>query len=120
MSKNTSEIEETKIIQESSTPNIRMMGDRILVVPSDEKGERSTKTGLVIPATANEQRRLLWGDVISIGPNTRNIEIGDRILYTPDSGYEVEVAGQDYVILRERDVHAVAQNNKSSTTGMYL
>ena len=42
------------------------------------------------------------------GPNVRSVEVGDQVLFSPDDRYEVEVGGEDYLILRERDIHAVA------------
>ena len=36
------------------------------------------------------------------------MEPGDQVLFNPEDRYEVEVGGEDYIILRERDVHAVA------------
>jgi chaperonin GroES len=105
---------------EIEAPEIKMMGDRILVIPSREDGERATRGGLVIPATANNERRLSWGDVLSVGPNTRNISVADRVLYSPENGYDVEIAGDEYVILRERDIQAVSESESDSTPGMYL
>lgn len=103
----------------TDTP-LKMMGDRILVIPSTEDGERSTRGGLLIPATANTDRRLMWGDVVSVGPHMRLVVVGDRILYSPDSVYEVEISGEEYLILRERDIHAVAQSEGNESTGLYL
>ncbi|MFN8015048.1 MAG: co-chaperone GroES [Acidimicrobiia bacterium] len=99
---------------------LKMMGDRILVIPSDEDGERATRGGLLIPATANNDRRLKWGQVISVGPNARHITEDDRVLYAPDAGYEVEVSGYSYLILRERDIHATSKSDSKDSTGMYL
>ncbi len=100
--------------------SLKMLGDRILLVPSDEDGERATRGGLVIPATANNERRLKWGRVISVGPNTRNIEAQDSVLYAPDSGFEVEIHGDPYLILRERDLHATASQDSDLAPGLYL
>ncbi len=99
---------------------LRMMGDKVLIVPSDEDGERATRGGLVIPATANNDRRLRWGEVITVGPNTRHISPGDRVLYAPESGYEVEIQGDPYLILRERDIHASAISHHDAEPGLYL
>jgi len=96
------------------------MGDKVLIIPSDEDGERATRGGLVIPATANNDRRLRWGDVVTVGPNTRHISQGDRVLYAPESGYEVEIQGNPYLILRERDIHASAMMDDDSEPGLYL
>jgi len=109
----------TEQVSESAT-SLKMMSDRILVIPSNEDGERSTRGGLLIPATANDDRRLRWGDVLSVGPHTRLVETGDRVLYAPDTGYEVEISGSEYLILRERDIHAVADKEGSKSTGLYL
>ena len=100
--------------------SIRMTADRILVSPSDEIGERKSRSGILIPATANVDRRLAWAAVVAVGPTVRNVEGGDRVLFAPDSGYEVEIRGDEYLILRERDVHAVASERNEGQTGLYL
>ena len=100
--------------------SIRMTADRILVRPSDEVGERKSRAGILIPATANVDRRLVWAEVIAVGPTVRNVEEGDRVLFAPDAGYEVEIRGDEYLILRERDVHAVASTRNEGQTGLYL
>ncbi len=99
---------------------IRMTADRLLCVPSLEAGERKSRSGILIPATANVDRRLVWAEVIQVGPTVRNVEAGDRVLFAPDAGYEVEIRGEDYLILRERDVHAVASERDNGQTGLYL
>ena len=100
--------------------SIRMTADRILVRPSDEVGERKSRSGILIPATANVNRRLVWATVVSVGPTVRNVEENDRVLFAPDTGYEVEIRGDEYLILRERDVHAVASVHAEGQTGLYL
>lgn len=100
--------------------SIRMTADRILVQPSDEVGERKSRAGILIPATANVNRRLVWAEVVAAGPTVRNVEERDRVLFAPDSGYEVEIRGEEYLILRERDVHAVASTRDDGQTGLYL
>ena len=100
--------------------SIRMTADRILVRPSDEVGERKSRSGILIPATANVNRRLVWATVVSVGPTVRNVEENDRVLFAPDTGYEVEILGDEYLILRERDVHAVASVHAEGQTGLYL
>ncbi|MEZ5258346.1 MAG: hypothetical protein R2705_16010 [Ilumatobacteraceae bacterium] len=42
---------------------------------------------------------------MALGPNVRAAEPGDRVLFSPDDRCEVEVGGQDYIMLRERDLH---------------
>jgi chaperonin GroES len=100
--------------------SVRMTADRVLVRPSDEAGERKSRAGILIPATANVDRRLVWAEVVAVGPTVRNLEEGDRVLFAPDSGFEVEIRGDDFLILRERDVHAVASSRGEGQTGLYL
>ncbi len=99
---------------------IKMMNDRVLVqVPAGE-GERKSRAGLVIPATAEVSKRLVWAEVVAVGPNVRNIEARDQVLFNPEDRSEVEIRGDDFLILRERDIHAVASERIESATGLYL
>ncbi|MBT4677617.1 MAG: co-chaperone GroES [Acidimicrobiaceae bacterium] len=100
---------------------IQMLNDRILVSIDTEDGERRTTGGILIPATAQVGKRLSWAKVVAAGPNVRSMEVGDQVLFNPEDRYEVEVRGHDYIILRERDVHAVAaQRLEEGGTGLYL
>ena len=99
---------------------IRMMADRLLVQIPLSEGERKSKGGLLIPATAEVSKRLVWAEVVAVGPHVRGIETGDRVLFSPEDRYEVEVRGDDYLILRERDIHAIASPRNDSGTGLYL
>ena len=86
-----------------------------------EDGERRSSGGILIPATAQVSRRLAWAEVKATGPNVRTMEIGDQVLFNPEDRYEVEVRGNDYIILRERQVHAVAAERlDQGPTGLYL
>ncbi len=100
---------------------IKMLHDRILVRLSDSEGERLSSGGILIPATAEVSKRLVWAEVMAKGANVRNLEIDDNVLFNPDDRYEVEVRGTDFIILRERDIHAVAaERHEDASTGLYL
>lgn len=100
---------------------IKMLNDRILVQMEGPDGERKSSGGILIPATAQVGKRLTWAQVVAAGPNVRSMELGDRVLFNPEDRYEVEVGGMDYIILRERDIHAVAAKRlDDSHTGLYL
>lgn len=100
---------------------IKMLNDRILVKVDGPDGERQTSGGILIPATAERSKRLTWAEVVALGPNVRTMEVTDRVLFNPEDRYEVEVRGDEYIILRERDVHAVAARRLSeASTGLYL
>lgn len=105
---------------EPSPQSVRMTSDRVLVALQKE-GERHSKGGLLIPPTAQSMnKRCVWSEVVAVGPAVRNIETGDRVLHLPDGGLEVEIRGEDYMLLRERDVHAVASERMDGGTGLYL
>jgi chaperonin GroES len=92
----------------SVADDVRLTGDR-LVVQLPENGERKSASGLLIPATAAPApKRLAWADVKLVGPDVRVAVQGDRVLFLPSSGLEVELDGQELVLLRERDVQAVS------------
>lgn len=100
---------------------IKMLNDRILVNIDVPEGERRTTGGILIPATAQVGKRLTWAAVEAVGPNVRSIEMGDQVLFNPNDRFEVEVRGVDYIILRERDIHAVAAERlEEGSTGLYL
>ena len=99
-----------------------MLHDRVLVEVDRESGERRSSGGIVIPATAAMgARRLSWCKVVGVGPHARSVEVGDRVLFDPEDKAEVEVHGEVYVVMRERDVHAVAAERLGDAeTGLYL
>jgi len=79
---------------------IKMLHDRVLVEVDRESGERRSSGGIVIPATA---------------------AMGDHVLFDPEEKAEVEVSGEVYVVMRERDIHAVAADRLADeATGLYL
>ena len=99
---------------------IKMLHDRVLVQLAAEDGERKSSAGIVIPATAKVSTRLIWGEVLAVGHHVRSIEMGDRVLFSPEDQQEVEIQGQDYALLRERDIHALAAKRIEPATGLYL
>ncbi|MGC4877132.1 GroES family chaperonin [Micromonospora sp. DT43] len=100
---------------------IRLLHDRVLVRMDGSEGERRSSAGIVIPATAQVGKRLAWATAVGVGPNVRAIVSGDRVLFDPDDRSEVELHGRGYVLLRERDVHAVAAERvDNDSTGLYL
>jgi chaperonin GroES len=93
---------------------VRPLQDRILVKRSDE--ESKTKGGLIIPDTAKEKP--VEGKVIAVGRGkTRedgkvrplDVHRGDRVLFGKYSGTEIQVEGQEHLIIREDDVLAVLE-----------
>lgn len=104
----------------AGTLPLRMLHDRVLVTAEDE-GERRSGGGILIPSTVQLGRRLSWARVAAVGANVRSVRPDDRVLYDPADKAEVELQSRTYVLLRERDVHAVAAERLSEGhTGLYL
>ncbi len=99
---------------------ITVLADRVLVLVPQAEGERRSRAGILIPATAQVSRRLAWAEAVAVGPHVRSVKVGDNVLFNPEDRFEVEVQGDEYIILRERDIHAVATTRIDGGTGLYL
>ena len=93
---------------------LRPLHDRILVRRIEE--EKKTKGGLIIPDTAKEKPQ--EGRVIAVGKgkvdeagklHPLDLHKGDRVLFAKYSGAEIQVAGDEHLIMREDDVLAVLE-----------
>ncbi len=109
----------TALGKEGKQP-VTMLNDRVLVKVPPSQGERRSRAGMIIPATAQIAKRLSWSDVVAVGPNARSVKPGDTVLFNADECAEVEVKGETYLLLRERDIHALAAERNDSGTGLYL
>ncbi|MGI9017313.1 MAG: GroES family chaperonin [Euzebya sp.] len=108
-------------LSQTSGLAVRVTADRILCGVGGD-GEKRSRGGILIPATATSKDRLgVWADVMEVGPLVRSCTIGDKVLFLPEAAIEVDVHGQEYLIVRERDVHAIASaERKPGSTGLYL
>ncbi|WP_022797391.1 co-chaperone GroES [Thermus islandicus] len=93
---------------------IRPLGDRVVVKRIEE--EPKTKGGIVLPDTAKEKPQK--GKVIAVGTgrvleNGQKVPLevkeGDIVVFAKYGGTEIEIDGEEYVILSERDLLAVLQ-----------
>jgi chaperonin GroES len=101
---------------------VRLTADRI-VVRHPDAGERTSRGGLLIPATATPApKRCVWSEVVLVGPDVRAVSGGDRVLFLPQAGLELELDGEDFLLLRERDIQGVAASTEPGerSPGQYL
>ena len=93
---------------------VRPLHDRILVQRLD--GEAKTAGGIIIPDSAKEKPQ--QGRVVAAGPGKVNddgkrqamgVKAGDRILFGKYSGSEVNLDGEEHLIMREEDVLAILE-----------
>ncbi|CAB4856955.1 unannotated protein [freshwater metagenome] len=106
-------------METSSLSKISVLFDRVLVAVDDD-GERRSRAGILIPATAQVAKRLVWAKVKAVGPHVRSVRVGDRVLFGAEERYEVDIEGEDFILLRERDLHVVMKDEHAQETGMYL
>ncbi|KAB2345154.1 co-chaperone GroES [Actinomadura rudentiformis] len=99
---------------------VQMLHDRVMIKVDKESGERRSSGGIVIPATVEQANRLVWGEVCGVGTHARTVKVGDRVLFHPGDQYEVEIQGENYLVMRERDLHAIANERPEHGTGLYL
>jgi chaperonin GroES len=89
------------------TTNIKPLADRVLVEPA--AAETQTASGIIIPDTAKEKPQK--GTVVAIGNGKKDepmtVQVGDTVLYGKYAGTEINVAGKDYLIMRESDIFAI-------------
>jgi chaperonin GroES len=87
--------------------SIKPLADRVVVMP--EAAETTTASGLVIPDTAKEKPQR--GVIVAAGPGKTDepvtLKVGDTVLYGKYSGTEINIDGEDYLIMRESDVLAI-------------
>jgi chaperonin GroES len=95
--------------------NLRPLEDRVIVQPA--KAEEMTKSGLVIPDSAQEKPQR--GTIIAVGPGkmkddgTRaavDVGVGDTVIYSKYGGTDVKIEGEEYKILRADDIYAVVED----------
>lgn len=80
------------------------VGDRLFIKPSE--AESTTKSGLVIPGAAQE--RVYRGEVISSA--SPRFLAGCRVVYSKYGGIELKMDGVTYIVVSERDVLGVVED----------
>ncbi len=94
--------------------NLKPLGDRLVVQPSEQ--EEQTATGIFLPETAKEKPQ--QGKVIAAGPGARkdngeraalDVQVGDTVLYAKYSGTNIKLNGKEFLILKETDILAIVQ-----------
>jgi chaperonin GroES len=86
---------------------IKPLADRVLVAPAE--AEQKTAGGIIIPDTAKEKPQK--GTVIEVGPGKKDepmtVKTGDTVLYGKYSGTELQLDGENYLIMKESDIYAI-------------
>ncbi len=92
----------------------RPLQDRILIKRLES--EMKTKGGIIIPDTAKEKP--IEGKVVAVGNGKQlkdgsvrplEVKVGNTVLFGKYSGTEIEIAGDEHVVIKEEDVLAVTR-----------
>jgi len=93
---------------------LRPLDDRIVIKQSE--AEEKTAGGILIPDTAKEKPQL--GKIVATGPGKMldngkrsqiSVKKNDKVIYAKYIGSEVEIDGEEYVILREGDILGIVE-----------
>lgn len=93
--------------------NFKPVGDRVVIRPVAV--EEVTKSGIVLPGTAQEKPQ--QGEVVAVGEGIyqngvkipMEIKVGDKVLYGKFGGVDVKLNGEEYIIMAEKDVLLILQ-----------
>ena len=89
------------------TVNITPLHDRVLVRRLEQT--ETAKGGIIIPDTAKEKPQR--GTVVAAGPGKKDepvtVKVGDNVLYGKYAGTEIQIEGNDFLIMRESDILAI-------------
>ena len=93
--------------------------DARVVVKKPTRAEQ-TESGIILPDTVDEGTQTSQGEVLAVGPGSRNmntgepmpmdVKVGDTIIYTKFSATEVQHKGDEYSVVTERDIIAVVED----------
>ncbi len=92
--------------------NLTPLHDRVIVKASEP--DEVSKGGIIIPDTAKEKP--MQGEIIAVGTGKQNddgkvtplqVKIGDKVLYGKYAGTEINMEGDEYLIMREADIFAI-------------
>ena len=93
---------------------LKPLFDRVVV--KSVEAEETTKSGIVLPGTAQEKPQV--AEVVAVGPGgvvdgkeiTMQVKVGDKVLYSKYAGSDFKVDGKDLVIIRQSDILAIVED----------
>lgn len=100
----------------SNKINIKPLGDRVLVEPLDNEGEK-TKSGIIIPDTVSKEKSE-QGKVVAVGEGRRNddgklipltVKKGQKVIFSKYGPDEVKIGDKEYFIISEANILAIIE-----------
>ncbi len=92
---------------------IKPLGDRVVIKRLE--AEETTKSGIILPGSAQEQPQL--AEVMAVGPGgmvegkevVMEVDVGDKVIFSKYAGTEVKFDGEEYTILKQNDILAIVE-----------
>ncbi len=93
--------------------NIRPLADRVVIKMVET--EETTKSGIILTATAKEKPQV--AEVVEVGPGgmvdgkevVMTVKKGDRVITSKYSGTEVKLGDTEYIIVKQSDILAIVE-----------
>ena len=86
---------------------IKPLGDRVLIKRLE--AEEKTKSGIVLPGSAQEQPQM--AEVLAVGPGTEEVKMevkaGDKVIFSKYAGTEIKLDGEDVILMSQKDILAI-------------
>ena len=95
---------------------IEPMYDKVVIKPATE--EEVTASGLVLPDTAQKEKPM-QGEVVAVGAGKRlengehapmSVKVGDKVLFTKYAPDEIELNGEEYLVIEEEKILGVLRD----------
>ncbi len=92
---------------------LKPLGDRALV--KMQEAEETTKSGIILSSGSKEKPQI--AEVIAVGPGRKEdgkdvpmqVKKGDKVVINKYAGTEIKYEGEDYIIVKEDDIIAIAE-----------
>ena len=92
---------------------IKPLGDRVVI--KNVEAEETTKSGIILTAAAKEKPQM--AEVLAVGPGgmvdgkevKMQVSVGQKVIYSKYAGTEVNLDGQEVIIVRQNDILAVVE-----------
>ena len=92
---------------------LKPLADRVVLTAVE--AEETTKSGIVLPGSAQEKPQV--AEVVAVGPGgvvdgkdvTMNVKVKDQVIYSKYAGTEVKLDGVEYIIVKQSDILAVVE-----------
>ena len=89
------------------------LGDKIVL--KQLEAEETTKSGIVLPGQAQEKPQ--QAEIVAVGPGgmvdgkeiKMEVKVGDKVIYSKYAGTDVELDGEEYIIVKQNDILAIVE-----------